>query len=75
MVTHLLMHLLHSSSEIMLDALPTLGRSDVLPLLKRLINENIASPARAAFMANLMALTAEPAPRLITGILVNLSFL
>lgn len=49
-----------------------LGRSDVIPIIAMLMEENIISSPRAAIMINIIAVTAEPTTHSIIGLLVGL---
>merc|ERR1712142_644650 len=56
--------------EIVLDILPTLTRTDILPLIWELQEDDIIGVPRTILMVNLVTLTAKPSPRIFHDLMI-----
>jgi len=56
--------------EIMLDIIPTLTRTDLIPLFTNLVKKEIVSVPRCIVMVNMLALTAKPSPKMFNDLIV-----
>ena len=56
----------------MLDIIPTLTRTDLIPLFTNLVKKEIVSVPRCIVMVKMLALTAKPSPKMFNDLIVSI---